>query len=348
MGGAEAKQLSRTGLLLINLGTPDAPDTRSVRRYLREFLSDPRVIDIPAPLRALLLNAVILPFRPRKSAAAYQKIWDADGSPLLKNGIALREALKKSLGSGYRVELGMRYGNPSLGQALDKLRSSGCERIVVLPLFPQYASSSTGSALERVYSLAGSRWNTPALDVVPAFFEHPDFIACLADIAGPEIRSFEPDHLLMSYHGLPERQIRKSDEASSHCLRAANCCAEMSQSNRWCYRAQCFETSHLLARALGRDESSYSVSFQSRLGRTPWISPFTDVRIPELASTGVRRLAVICPSFTADCLETLEEIGIRAAEQWTAVGGEALRLIPCLNASPRWVESIAGWVRERA
>lgn len=348
MGGANATQRGPTGVLLVNLGTPDAPETGAVRRYLREFLSDPRVIDIAAPLRQLMLNAVILPFRPRRSAAAYQKVWGPDGSPLLKHCTALREALGKTLGPEYEVVLGMRYGNPSLSRALGALSDGGCERVVVLPLFPQYASSSTGSALEKLYSLAGAEWNTLALHVLPPFYDHPDFVASLADVAAPEIRSFEPDHVLMSYHGLPERQIQKSDRAGRHCLKTAACCDQMTEANRWCYRAQCFETSRLLAGELGLGAERYSVAFQSRLGRTPWISPYTDVRLPELAQAGVRRLAVVCPSFTADCLETLEEIGIRADEQWSDVGGTELRLIPCVNASTRWVEAVAGWVRDSA
>ena len=335
------------GVLLVNLGTPDAPEPGAVRRYLREFLSDPRVIDIPAPLRWLLLNAAILPFRPRRSAAAYRKIWGPDGSPLLRNSGALREALEKSLGPEYRVALGMRYGNPSLASALEELAQHGCERITVVPLFPQYASSSTGSALERIYALAGSAWNAPALQVVPAFFDAPGFIDSLAEVVAPEIRSFEPDHLLLSYHGLPERQIEKSDPSGSYCLRSDDCCEQVNAQNRWCYRAQCFETSRQLTRALDWPAERASTAFQSRLGRTPWIRPFTDARLPELAASGVRRLAVVCPSFTADCLETLEEIGIRAAEQWSELGGTALRLIPCLNANPRWVEAVAGWVRDR-
>lgn len=356
MGGTNETQRGPTGVLLVNLGTPDAPETGAVRRYLREFLSDPRVLDIPAPLRQLLLNAVILPFRPRRSAAAYRKVWgpadsrsgSGSGSPLLKNGKALRAALEKTLGTEYRVVLGMRYGSPSLSTALGELADLGCEQVVVLPLFPQYASSSTGSALERVYALAGAEWNTQALHVLPPFYDHPDFISSLAELASPEIRAFNPDHVLMSYHGLPERQIQKSDRAGHHCLKSADCCAKMSDANRWCYRAQCFETSRLLASELGLADAQYSVAFQSRLGRTPWIEPYTDVRIPELAQAGTRRLAVICPSFTADCLETLEEIGIRAAEQWSSVGGTELRLIPCVNASSRWVDAVANWVRESA
>jgi ferrochelatase len=357
MGGTNETQRGPTGAPLVNLGTPDAPETGAVRRYLREFLSDPRVLDIPAPLRQLLLHAVILPLRPRRSAAAYRKVWkvrgpadshSGSGSPLLQNGLALRAALEKTLGAEYPVVLGMRYGNPSLSKALGELADLGCEQVVVLPLFPQYAASSTGSALERVYALAGAEWNTQALHVLPPFYDHPDFIASLAELAASEIQAFQPDHVLMSYHGLPERQIQKSDRGGHHCLRSAECCTKMTDANRWCYRAQCFETSRLLAAELGLNDEQYSVAFQSRLGRTPWIEPFTDVRIPELAQAGNRRLAVICPSFTADCLETLEEIGIRAAEQWSSVGGTELRLIPCVNASSRWVDAVANWVRESA
>jgi len=335
----------KTGVLLVNLGTPRSAETADVRRYLREFLSDPRVLDIAAAPRWLLVNAVIAPFRAPRSAEAYRKIWTERGSPLLVNGQDLRDAVAAELGAGFEVALGMRYAEPSLERAFDALSRLDLSRIVVVPLFPQYASSSTGSALARVHELAAARWNVPALETSAEFFDEPGFIGALAELAAPRLRAFAPDHVLLSYHGLPERQIRKSDPTGRHCLASAGCCSAIGAANRRCYRAQCHATSRALGAALGLAEGSFSTSFQSRLGRTPWIQPFTDTVLPELAREGVKRLAVLCPSFVADCLETLEEIGIRGAEQWRSLGGEALELVPCANAHPAFARFLAARIR---
>ena len=333
------------GVLLVNLGTPASPAVADVRRYLREFLSDPRVLDSHPLARALLLYGVILPFRPRRSAAAYAKVWMDEGSPLLVHSRALCEAVAKRLGDDCATELAMRYGEPGIASALERLSARGVSRLVVIPLFPQYAGSSTGSALECVYALAGKHWNVASLRVIEPFYADPDFVRALAAVTAPELSAFNPDYLLMSYHGLPERQVRKSDPSGAHCLAHADCCDGIGATNAHCYRAQCHATSRALARELDLDASAYGVSFQSRLGRTPWIQPFTDRVLPELAGRGVRRLAVICPSFVADCLETVEEIGLRARDQWHQLGGEALHLVPCLNGSTAWAEAVAGWVR---
>jgi ferrochelatase len=335
------------GVLLVNLGSPEAPTPRAVRRYLREFLGDPRVLDIPALPRRLLLETAILPTRPRASAEAYAKVWTPEGSPLVVHGRALRDALAKRLGEGFVVELAMRYGAPAIAPALARLAAADCGRIVVLPLFPQYSSAATGSALEAVYRAAGALWNTPPLDVVDSFYDEPAFVSALAAVARELPAERRADHLLLSYHGLPERQIRKSDASGAHCFATNDCCEAVGPANRSCYRAQCVATSRALARALGVRESDWTISFQSRLGRTPWIRPYTDEILPFLRERGVTRLAVMCPSFVADCLETLEEIGIRGREQWLSLGGEDLVLIPCLNAHPAWVEAVAGWVERR-
>jgi ferrochelatase len=334
-----------TGVLLLNLGSPDAPTPAAVRRFLREFLGDPRVLDLPAPARWLLLHAVILPFRPRRSAAQYASIWTAAGSPLVVHGQALASALTKALGDGFRVELGMRYGRPALADALDALVRQDVARIVAVPLFPQYAASSTGSALEHLYRVAGSRWNVPPLDVVPPFYDHAGFVAAVTAAARPVLQELRPDFVLFSYHGLPERQIRRSDPGGRHCLAAETCCDAVGPASRFCYRAQCVATTRAVAGALGLAPERHAFAFQSRLGRSPWIRPYTDLLLPELAARGVRRLAVLCPSFAADCLETLEEIGARARAQWRALGGEALALAPCVNAHPVWVDALAGMVR---
>jgi ferrochelatase len=331
----------RVGVLLLNVGTPDEPSTSSVRRYLREFLSDPRVVDLPAPMRWLLLNVFILPFRPAKSAAAYRKIWTEQGSPLAVNSRALRDGLQVALGDGYWVETAMRYGNPRLSEALEQFVSEGVTELVVVPVYPQYAASSTGTSLAAVYEQLSKRWNIPAVRVIPPFYDLPGFLHAFEAVAKPVLQSARPDHLLVSFHGLPERHIRKSDLIGTHCLQSEDCCDVVVPANRFCYRAQSFQTARALAHRLGFDAEHFSVSFQSRLGRTPWIQPFTDLVIPELAKKGVRRLAVLCPSFVADCLETLEEIGIRASESFIAAGGEKLTLVPSLNGHPIWVHALA-------
>ena len=332
-----------TGLLLINLGTPDAPTTSAVRRYLREFLSDPRVIDLHPVGRSLLLNLVILPFRPAKSARAYRAIWGERGSPLLAYNRDLASAVQARLGEGWRVELAMRYGKPTIAAALEALR--GVDRIVVLPLYPQYAASSTATSVARVMELAGASWDVMPLDFVPCFYDDPGFVRAFAAVAAPALEVANPDHVLFSFHGLPERQIRKSDPSGSHCL-TTGCCDEVRAVNRGCYRAQCYATARSLASRL--QLTNYTVCFQSRLGRTPWIQPHTDVLIDELAKAGKKRLAVLCPAFVADCLETLEEVGIRARAQFKAAGGDELVLVPSLNASPAWVEAVAAIAERHA
>lgn len=309
------------GILLINLGTPDDCDPESVRRYLKQFLNDPMVIDLPSIVRWFLVNWLIIPRRYKKSAEAYQKIWlEGNGSPLLVYSEAMKEALASKLGAGYRVELGMRYGNPSIEVALEKLKS--CDSLKVLPLFPQYASASTGSAIAEFLRIANksTQWNMSQVHIQENFYQDPGFIAAYASVIKKHIQHKKPDMLLLSYHGIPERQLHKGTP---------------------CYRTQCFVTSTALASALDLSESEYCVAFQSRLGRTPWIKPYTDLILPELIQKGVRNLAIACPSFVADCLETLEEINIRARAQWQSLGGGDFIFIPCLNAEPMWINALA-------
>lgn len=323
----------------MNLGTPDAPTPAAVRRYLREFLGDPRVLDIGPVGRALLLNLIILPFRPARSAAAYAKVWDAErGSPLLYHSRDLAAAVAERLGADWHVELAMRYGRPSIEAALDAFAASEVERIVVLPLFPQYASSSTGTAQARVMQLAGERWNVPALDFVPAFHDDPGFLSAFAQVTRPVLAEFRPDHVLFSFHGLPVRQVVKTDRTGTVCFERETCCDDLS--NPSCYRAQSFATARALARRLELAAERYTICFQSRLGRTPWIEPYTDRVIERLGQSGTRRVAVVCPAFVADCLETVEEIGIRAREQFKRAGGEELVLVPSLNATAPWIDAV--------
>ncbi len=328
------------GALLINLGTPDAATPREVRRYLREFLSDPRVIDLPPLPRRLLVEGVILPTRPRRTAAAYAKVWSEAGSPLLVHGEALRAALEQRLGAGWAVALGMRYGRPSIDAALRRLEERGVREVIALPLFPQYSSAATGSALAALFAAPAAARLRKIRSLGP-FFDDPGFVRAWRDIAAQPLEEFRADCVLFSYHGLPERQIRAADRSGRHCLASTDCCVRPDAAHRHCYRAQCFATTAALAAALALDSARTSTSFQSRLGRTPWIRPWTDVVLPELAAAGVRRLAILCPSFAADCLETVEEIGIRAREQWSDLGGEELLRIDCPNAHPTWVEAVA-------
>ncbi len=336
----------KTGVLLVNLGTPDAPRAPEVRRYLREFLSDPKVIDIPAVPRWLLVNGIIAPFRAPKSAEAYREIWTERGSPLLFHSLDLRDGVQEALGE-VPVALGMRYGSPSLAEGLDALERAGCERVLCAPLYPQYADSSSGSTIEAVRRLGAGRWPGDRLDLLPAFHDHPLFLDAFAAVGRPVLDELRPDHVLFSYHGVPERHVRKTDPTGAHCLARPDCCERLVAANRDCYRAHCVSTTRGLRERLRLDEAGSSFSFQSRLGRDPWIRPYTDHVVKELAERGVKRLAVFCPAFVADCLETLEEIGMRAAEDFREAGGEELRLVPSLNASPEWVAGLAAMLRER-
>jgi ferrochelatase len=341
----------KTGVLLINLGTPDAPTTPAVRRYLREFLMDGRVIDISPLARWFLVNVIISTFRSPKSARAYRKVWSEDGSPLLVHGKALTEQVSNALGE-WPVVLSMRYGSPSIERGLAELEAKGCDHIVVVPLYPQYASSSTGSTVEEVLRQVQGRWNTPFISVVPPFFSHPAFIKAFAAVGRPTLDDLNPDFVLFSFHGLPEHHMHKSDPTGSHCLASPDCCdraaAPGSAVGQQCYRAQCFVTARLLASELNLPRDQWSVSFQSRLGRREWIKPYTDHRVEELARSGVKRLAVYCPAFVADCLETLEEIGMEARQDFRDAGGEELRLIPSLNSSPAWVDAVCELVKDAA
>jgi ferrochelatase len=338
--------VSRAGLLLVNLGTPDSTDPADVRRYLREFLSDPRVLDIPAWRRFLVLEAFILPFRPKASAEAYAKIWTERGSPLLFHSEDLAAKVRARVGDRAVVEVAMRYGRPSIGSALDRFRAAAVDRIVVFPLYPQYSSAATGSSIERVFEIAAARWNTPYLQVVPPFYEHPAFLDACARVAAPVVSAGPVDAVLFSFHGLPERQVKKSDESGAHCLASADCCDRIVEANRNCYRAQCFATARGLAERLGVPAAKRIVCFQSRLGRTPWIKPYTDELLTALPARGVRRAVILSPAFVADCLETLEELGMRAAATFRAAGGEELRVVPAVNSEDGWADGVVRLVRE--
>ena len=334
------------GIMLVNLGTPDSTDTPDVRRYLREFLNDPRVIDINPIGKWLLLNLIILPFRPAKSGEAYKTIWTERGSPLLFHGQDLAAGVQEELGEEFEVVLAMRYGNPSVKAGLETLLEKDVRRIVVLPLFPQYSSAAFGSAVEKVMHEAGKLWDVPPIDFMRDFYAHPEFIESVAVLTEEKMKAFNSDYLLMSYHGIPERHVAKSDQGRVPDCNLRDRCPEVGHGNRYCYRAQCYATSDALAERLNLSPDQYMVAYQSRLGRTPWIHPYTDEVVVELAKKGVKRLSVVCPSFVADCLETIEEIGDRAKEDFIEAGGEDLQLIPCVNSTPRWVQGVSKIIRE--
>ena len=338
--------MSRAGLLLVNLGTPDSPEPRDVRRYLREFLSDPRVLDMPAWRRFLVLELLILPRRPRASGEAYEKIWTERGSPLLFHSEDLAAKVRERLAGRAVVELAMRYGRPSIPSALDRFREAGVDRIVVFPLYPQYSSAATGSSIQRVFEAAARRWNTPYLQVVPPFYEHPAYIEACARVASPVIAAGPAQAVLFSFHGLPERHCLKSDESGRHCLASADCCDRIVDANRNCYRAQCFATARALADRLGVPPQERIVCFQSRLGRTPWIRPYTDEVLASLPGKGVKRAVILSPAFVADCLETLEELGLRAVATFQDAGGEELRVVPAVNAEDGWADGVVALARE--
>ncbi|MEO0479796.1 MAG: ferrochelatase [Planctomycetota bacterium] len=334
------------GVLLVNLGTPDSPSTKDVRVYLAEFLNDPLVIGIPPALRRLLVHGIILRTRPAKSAKAYQEIWTDRGSPLLFHGVDLAERVKGELGDEVAaVELAMRYRNPSVQSKLEEMQARGVDDLIVVPLFPQYSQAAWASAVKEVFDAAARMANMPNLQVVEPYYEAPHFLDATVEVARPVLDEFQPDHVLLSFHGVPDNHCTDRDTSGSHCQKSDNCCDQIVAQNRFCYRAQCFATARGLQSRLGLDASNSEVAFQSRLTKD-WIRPFTDERVVALAKQGVKRLAVLCPSFVADCLETIEEIGMRAAEDFVEAGGEALQLVPCVNAEVPWAKGLAAMVRE--
>jgi len=327
----------KTGILLVNLGTPDSPSTADVRKYLHEFLNDPRVIDIAPLARLLLVNLIIVPFRSSKSAKLYKQIWTKNGSPLLIYSLRQKEMLQKILGDDYQVELAMRYQSPSLESTLEKFKKGKIRKIRVLPLFPQYASASTGSVHQKIMELV-SRWEViPEIEFVNSYCDDPHFINAFTEI-GKRHEPSSYDHVLMSFHGLPERQIKKADRCD-HCFRK-NCCGSLTDENAFCYRAQCFETARLITAQLNIAPENYTVCFQSRLGRTPWIRPYTDQVLKERAGHGDKRILVFAPAFTSDCLETLYEIGTEYDVLFKKAGGEKVQLVESLNDSQLWIEAL--------
>jgi ferrochelatase len=326
--------MSTRGVLLVNLGSPDSPKIPDVRRYLREFLMDGRVLDSPYPIRFGVVHGCVLPFRPKQAAEAYHKVWLPEGSPLIVTSQRVQRELQAR--ASVPVELAMRYQNPSIGRALRQLLDRDVDEVLLISMFPHYAMSTHESVVVKVKEELARIAPSVKLKIVPPYYDEPDYINALIACAEPILQQGY-DHLLFSFHGLPERHLRKSDPTGCHCLKTLNCCDVASPAHATCYRAQCFKTVRAFAAKAGIPVKEYSVSFQSRLGRDPWLQPYTDQELPRMAKQGVKRLAVICPAFVTDCLETLEEIGMRGRESFLGAGGSEFHLIPCLNEHPRWL-----------
>ncbi len=338
-------------VLLVNLGSPASPSVPDVRTYLREFLGDERVLDLPAPFRWLLLEGAILPTRPKKSAHAYASIWTPEGSPLLHTSESVRAKLAAAVEPDLPVYLAMRYGLPSIESVIDRLATEGINEVLLIPQYPHYAMSSWETVVVRVREEAARRDPAMRIDCLAPFFADPDYIAALHAVSAPYFAQ-PHDHVLFSYHGVPLRHLRKADSSHAHCQCVADCCAVASPAHATCYRAQVMATTRALAARAGLAPGSYSVSFQSRLAGEPWCEPFTDQVLQQLPARGVKRLLVLCPAFVTDCLETLEEISVAGRDTFLAAGGESFRQIPCLNDQAPYIEFLAGrvapWRRQAA
>ena len=334
------------GALLINLGSPDSPDPKDVKRYLGEFLMDERVIDLPKPLRTFLVKGIILNTRPKKSAKAYKKIWWEEGSPLIVLSKRLQEAVQKKV--SVPMGLAMRYGSPSIKHGIKSLVDQGVDEIMLIPLYPQFAMATTETILVLAEKIKNEKYPELEFTVLPPFYNHPDYIKVLSQSIQEDLKDKKWEHLLFSYHGIPERHIRKSDITKSHCKIDKSCCQTTSEAHQYCYRHQCYETTRQVAEYLELKEGTYSTSFQSRLGVDPWLQPYTDQTVARFAKKGIKNMAIVTPAFVSDCLETLEEIGMEAAEDFEEKGGEELHVIPCINTRTDWVNVMSRWIDQWA
>jgi len=337
----EAK--SDKGIILMNLGSPDSTAVPDVKRYLNEFLMDKRVIDYPYLFRLMLIKGIIVPRRAPKSAEAYKSIWWEEGSPLIALTKQLQNAVQHDL--QMPVEISMRYGNPSQEDAYDKLlkQNPNLKEVILLPLYPHYAMSSYETAVEHAKAVHKKKKYPFTLNIVPPYYSEPDYINALAESMRPYV-SQDFDHLLFSYHGVPERHIRKGDITGKHCMQVEDCCHVGSPAHEFCYRHQVFITSELVAEKLKIPREKWSVTFQSRLGREEWLKPYTAATLEELPKKGVKRLLVACPAFVSDCLETLEEIAVEGKHSFINSGGDSFTMIPCLNVHPLWVGAVVKWM----
>ena len=336
--------MGKKGVLLVNLGSPDSTAVKDVRRYLDEFLMDERVIDIPYWKRFLLIKGIILNVRPKKSAAAYKKIWWKEGSPLVVISQRFTEKIRKKI--DLPVALGMRYGSMSMEKALRELESQNVTDVYLIPLYPHYAMSSFETVVEKAKDLLAASFKGMKMDVMPPFYDKPDYIKVMAQHLSKELEGFDYDHILFSYHGIPERHIYKGDTTGSHCKLDGSCCEIKSKAHETCYRHQCFETTKGIVKELGLKEGTYRNSFQSRLLKDPWLRPYTDHELEAMPEQGVKKLAVITPAFVSDCLETLEEIAMEGKSEFLSFGGEDFKHISCLNDDDAWVDVMVEWIEK--
>ncbi|MBW2961671.1 ferrochelatase [Mesonia aestuariivivens] len=334
------------GVLMVNLGSPKSTNPKDVKNYLDEFLMDERVIDVPYLLRAFIVKGIVLNTRPKKSAAAYQRIWWDEGSPL----IVLSERLQEKVDNytGVPIALAMRYGEPSIKQGLQELVDKGVDEILLMPLYPQFAMATTETILVLAEELQKEFFPQVKFTTLPPFYNHPDYINVLSRSIAEKLEGVDYEHLLFSYHGVPERHIKKSDITKSHCQIDGSCCQTASPAHQFCYRHQCKETTKQVAEALQLKEGTFSTSFQSRLGFDPWLQPYTDRTIEKFGLNGMKKMAIVSPAFVSDCLETLEELGMEGKEIFEENGGEEFTLIPCLNDREDWVKTLSRWIDEWA
>ena len=334
----------KKGILLVNLGSPDSTKVKDVRKYLDEFLMDERVIDIPYWKRFLLIKGIILNTRPKKSAAAYKKIWWKEGSPLVVISERFTKKIRKKL--DIPVALGMRYGTMSIEKGFQQLKNQGVEKVLLIPLYPHYAMSSYETVVVKAEEVRQKSFADMKMDLLPVFYNDKEYIKVMSTNLKRHLEGFEHDHILFSYHGIPERHIIKSDTTNSHCKIDETCCNTKSLAHETCYRHQCLETTKLMAKALKLKPGTYSDSFQSRLLKDPWLKPYTDFELERLPKEGIKKLAVITPAFVADCLETLEEIAMEGKEEFLEAGGETYKHIPCLNDHDDWVDVTIKWIKD--
>jgi ferrochelatase len=332
------------GVLLNNLGSPDSTDLKDVKTYLDEFLMDGRVIDIPYWKRYILIKGIILNFRPKKSAKAYKKIWWDEGSPLVVISERFTKKLKKKV--EIPVELAMRYGSMSMEKGIKNLADKGVTEIFLAPLYPHYAMSSYETVVTKAEEILAADYPNITLDTLPPFYKEPDYIKAMSNNIAHHLKGFDYDHILFSYHGIPERHIKKSDPTKSHCKIDGSCCERNSVAHYTCYRHQCFETTKAIAKELELKEGTWSNSFQSRLLKDPWLKPYTDFELEKFPEMGKKKLAVITPAFVSDCLETLEEIAMEGEEHFFKAGGTDYKHIPCLNDSDEWVDVMHSYIKE--
>lgn len=334
------------GVLLVNLGSPDSPEPKDVKKYLGEFLMDERVIDVPLWARTLLVKGIILNTRPKASAKAYKKIWWEDGSPLIVLSERLQAKVQEQV--EFPVALAMRYGGMTIKKGLQELVDQGVDEVLLIPLYPQFAMATTETILVLAEEVRKEHFPHLKISDLPAFYNEDDYINVLSNSIKKHLKDVDYEHLLFSYHGVPERHIRKSDVTKSHCQIDGLCCKTPSQAHAFCYRHQCYEVTRLVGEKLGLEEGSFSTSFQSRLGFDPWLQPYTDRTIERLGKEGVKKMAIVTPAFVSDCLETLEEIAMEGEEIFHEVGGKEFTTIPCLNDDEEWVALLAVWIYQWA